>query len=88
MAAKPLGRIAGKSGTQRHLAALDLLDDRDEQILSRPEVVQQHSVAGADRGGHVAQRAVADAARGELLDECVQQLPAPLQVRSAGHRRG
>jgi hypothetical protein len=32
-------------------------------------------VAGADRGGHVAQRPVADAARRELVDECIEKLP-------------
>jgi hypothetical protein len=29
-------------------------------------------MAGADRGGYIAQRAVADAAGGELLDQFVQ----------------
>ena len=72
MAAKPSAGSVGQFGEERHLAALDLLDDREQQIFSRTEVVQQHSMAGADRGGDVAQRAVADAARGELLDQRVE----------------
>ena len=55
MAAKLSAGFVGNSGQEPHLAALDFLDDRDEQILSRPEVVQQHSMACADRAGHVAQ---------------------------------
>ena len=51
---KAFGRIRGQIGEQGHLAALDLLNDRHEQILSRPEVVQQHSMACADRTGHIA----------------------------------
>jgi hypothetical protein len=35
-------------------------------------------MTGADRGGNVAQRAVADAVRGELLDQCFEELPASL----------
>jgi hypothetical protein len=54
------------------LAALDLLDDSQQEILSRPEVVQQHSVAGADRGRDVTKGAVADAAGRELLDERIE----------------
>ena len=69
---KAFGRIRRQIGTKRHLAALDLLDDRNQQIFSRSEVVQQHSMAGADRVGHVAQRSVADAAGGELFDERVE----------------
>jgi hypothetical protein len=34
-------------------------------------------MTGADRGGHVAQRSVADAVRGELLDQCVEEPVAP-----------
>jgi hypothetical protein len=75
---KALGRICGQFRKKSHLAALDLLDDRHEEIFSRPEVVQQHSVAGAHRSGDVAQGAVADAARRELVDERIEQLPAAL----------
>ena len=38
----------------------------------RAEVVQQHSMTCADRGGYIAQGAVADAAGGEFLDQRVQ----------------
>ena len=72
MAAKPSAGVVGSSVKQSHLAALDPFDDRHQQILARPEVVQQHSVAGADRGSDLAQRPVADAARGEFLDQRVE----------------
>ena len=68
--------IGGQLGEQTHLTALDFLDDRQEQIFSRTEVVQQHSVAGADGTGHLAQRTIADAAVGELVDQRVEELPA------------
>ncbi len=45
--------------------AFGLLDrdgDRGEQSLPGPEVVQQHAVAGADRGGQLAQAQVRDPA--------------------------
>jgi hypothetical protein len=51
---KAFGRIRGQIVQERHLAALDLLNDRHEQILSGPEVVQQHPMACADRSGHLA----------------------------------
>ena len=70
------------------MAALDPFDDRHKQVLARPEVVQQHSVAGADGGSDLAQRPIADAARGELLDQRIEQLLAPVQVRTAGHWHG
>jgi NAD(P)-binding Rossmann-like domain len=69
---KALGRICGQFRQQPHLVALDLLDDSHQEILSRPEVVQQHSVAGANRSGDVAQGAVADPARRELPDERIE----------------
>jgi hypothetical protein len=47
-------RIRGQVGEKGHLAALDLLDDRYQQILARPEVVQQHPMAGANPRGHFA----------------------------------
>jgi hypothetical protein len=34
--------------------------DRGEQSFARTDVVQQHAVAGADRGGHFAQAQVRD----------------------------
>jgi hypothetical protein len=39
---------------------LDRDSDRGEQSFAGPEVVQQHAVAGADRGGHLAQAQVRD----------------------------
>jgi hypothetical protein len=51
---------------------LNLFDDSQQEVFSRPEVVQQHSVAGAHRGRDVTKGAVADAARRELLDERIE----------------
>jgi hypothetical protein len=48
-------------------------------------VVQQHSVAGADRFGDLTKRAVADAAVGECVDERVEQRSASLDVRRSSH---
>ena len=81
-----VSRLGGQVGEDRHLAALDLLDDREEQFAPRAEVVQQHSVAGADRFGDLAQRAVADPGPRELRDQRVEQLAAPVAVRRPGHR--
>ena len=67
-----VGRVGRQIGEKGHLASLDLFDDRDEQILFGSEVVQQHSMAGADCLGHLAQRSVADAAGRELVDERVE----------------
>ena len=50
--------------------------------------MQQHSMAGADGGTDLAQRPIADAARGELLYQSIEQLSAPVQVRTAGHWLG
>jgi hypothetical protein len=66
------GWIRGYFGEQAHLAVLDFRYDRHEQILARPEVVQQHSMARTDGVGYIAQWAVADAAFGEFFDECIQ----------------
>ncbi|GAB4964528.1 hypothetical protein JHV675_43700 [Mycobacterium avium subsp. hominissuis] len=83
-----LGRLAGQFGQHPHLPALHLLDDRQQQAFPGSEVVQQHSMTGADGLGHPAQRSVADAAGGELGDQAIEQFPAPLPVRGARHRRG
>jgi hypothetical protein len=45
-------------------------------------------MACTDRGGYLAQRPIADAAGRELVDECIEKVLAPVQVRSADHRRG
>ena len=49
MAAMRVGRLGGGVGQHGHLPALDLIDDRQQQLVSGSEVVQQHSMAGADR---------------------------------------
>jgi hypothetical protein len=50
--------------------------------------MQEHSMAGADSCSNVAQGAVADAVRGELIDQRIEELAAPLEIRCANHRRG
>jgi hypothetical protein len=42
---------AEQIGEQLTLALVGLLNHRDEQALFRPEVVDEHAVAGAERGG-------------------------------------
>ena len=80
-----VGRLGGGVRKDRHLATLDLVDDGEQQLVTGPEVVQQHSVTGADGFGDLAKRPIADAAVGEGLDEGVEQLPAPLDVRRSSH---
>ena len=65
MAATASAGSSGRSASVGRLAALDLLDDGEQQLVAGPEVVEQHSVAGADRLGDLPQRAAADAAVGE-----------------------
>ena len=62
-AQRVVGRHAGVVRELRQRVALRLLDrlrDRDEQCLLGPEVVDEHAVAGPDRGGQLAQAQVAD----------------------------
>jgi hypothetical protein len=48
-------------------------------------VVQQHSMAGADGLGDLAKWAVTDTTVGEYLDQSVEQLLSPLDVRRSSH---
>ena len=86
MAVKAAAGSAGSLSNNDRLAPFHLLDDRDEQLVARPEVVQQHPVAGADRLGELAQRAPSDAAARERGDHRVEQLPAPRVVTRTGQR--
>ncbi len=81
------GRLGRQLGQQGSLAALDLLDDRQQKLVSRAEVVQEHAVAGADRRGDVAKRSVTDATRRALRHHRVEQLLATFEIRCSGHRR-
>ncbi len=74
-------------GQERHLAKLGVLDDRYQKALARTKVVQQHSVTGADGGGHVTKAPVADAAGRKFLTSSSSSVGAN-SVRSANHRRG
>ena len=71
--------LQGRPGT---VELLDGLHDRHEQPLAPAEVVDQHAVAGADGGRELAQRQVADAALGDVVDRGVEQ---PLSGVDAGH---
>ena len=56
MAGRTGAEVVGSYDPRRTgVGTLDFFDERHEQVLARPEVVQQHSMAGADRAGHVAQ---------------------------------
>ena len=76
------GRLAGLLGLGRHrghdlaLARLDRLDDLDQQALLRAEVVDEHPVAGAKRGGQLAEADVAQPVLGDVVDGGRQQ-PLP-----------
>ena len=65
----PVGRLQ-----ESLLVLLDGFDDGGHQPLSGAEVVDQHPVAGAHSGGDVAQRAVAQALAGEVVDDGSQQV--------------
>ena len=58
---------------RRALLGLDRADDLDQQALARPEVVDEHPVAGAERGGEAAQAEVADAVLGDVLHRAREQ---------------
>ena len=58
------------------LALLDRLHDRREQSLPRPEVVEEHPVAGPDLGGERPQAGVAHPVLGEPGDAPCEQLVA------------
>lgn len=69
------------------MATLHLTNDGNQKIVARSEVVQQHPMAGTDRGGNVAQRPITDAAGGELVDQRIEKLLTPRDVRNATHER-
>ena len=74
MTSPPLAPGVGHDlGERRALALLDGADDLHPQPVAPAEVVDQHPVAGADRGRQLAQAEVADAARGDVRDRGLQQ---------------
>ena len=77
--ARPGDRRAGG------LTALDLLDDREQQLVARAEVVEQHAMTRADDLRDLAQRSSADATVGVRVDERVQQVGSSLVVRWSRH---
>ncbi len=78
--AEPLVRRTSEGGHELGLTGLHRLHDGDHQVLSRPEVVDQHPVAGADVLGDVAQRTVADAVLGAVGDDRREQVVAAPDV--------
>ena len=74
-------RIDRRAGQRLALLLLDVADDLDQQALLGAEVVDQHAVAGADRGGESAQAEVGDAVLGDVLDRGLEQ---PLLRRQSG----
>src|SRR5690606_12972082 len=79
---RQLGLLA-ECGQQFALAPLHLADHLDQQPLFRPEVVDQHPVAGPQRGGDLAQAALADAMRRDVLHGCGQQACPAARARVA-----
>src|SRR5699024_884577 len=65
--------VLEQGGEGRVLPGLDGLDHGGEQSLARPEVVDEHAVAGADRGGDAPQALVADAVLGEVLEHRMEE---------------
>ncbi len=65
-----------RRGHHRALPRLHLTRHLGEQSLARPEVVDQHPVAGAHRIGDPAQARVADAVAAEVVDRGVEKLLA------------
>ena len=59
------------------LIAFDCLDDRGQQPLARPEMVNQHAVTGADLRREVAQRPSGEPPLGGRLDDAAQQVVTP-----------
>ena len=60
-------------GERLALLLLDGADHLDEQALLRAEVVDEHAVAGADRGREPPQAEVGDAVLGDVLDRGAEQ---------------
>jgi hypothetical protein len=63
---------AEQIGEQLTLALVGLLNHRDEQALFRPEVVDEHAVAGAERGGQLSQRDVAYPVLGQVTERALE----------------
>ena len=76
---------AEQIGEQLTLALVGLLNHRDEQALFRPEVVDEHAMAGAEIGRHLAQAHVAEPVGGSQLERTRQQVGP--RVRHIGHIR-
>ena len=77
-------RVDPEAREQLALLFLDGADHRDEQVLLRAEVVDEHAVARADRGREAAQAQVGDAVLGDVVDRRAQQ-PFLRVVLGAGH---
>ena len=69
------------------LIAFDGLDDRSDQPLTRPEMMNQHPMTGADPCREVAQRPSRKTALGGCLHHAPEQIPAPPVTRRAPRRR-
>ena len=61
-------------GERVSLSLLDGTHDLHPQALLRSEVVDQHPVAGTERGGERSQAQVAEAGLGDVRDRAIQQL--------------
>jgi hypothetical protein len=62
-------RVGEQVVEKRALGVFDGLHDGKQQAFARAEVVDEHTVAGADRGGHLAQAEVDDAVVLNVVDD-------------------
>ena len=63
-----------ESGEELVVGRLDGSNHLGEQSLPRPEVVDEHPMAGASRGGDIAQRAITDAVALERVNDSRQEV--------------
>ena len=73
--AKASGAVVGQIGQRGRLTALDLLDDGEQQLVARTEVVEQHAMAGADGLCDLPQRPTTDATVGDRVDRARRAAP-------------
>ncbi len=67
-------RLSSETGELLPSAGLDGADDLDQQAALGAEVVEEHSMAGPDRGGDLAQAHVPEPVDDEVVHHMVDEL--------------